>query len=518
MHRQGPQVSRQFEALRDMQGIHKACTFAQYTIPSLMADANKPQGHADILTSDYQSDGALLVNNLTAKLAGALFPSGRSFFKLDTDPELRAAAEASGTSLEDLARGSAEMERQATAQLFKNASLSKLHRILKLAIVTGDCLVLRDIDRSKFRVWNRWSYAVRRKPTGEIVEIILKESVRLDSLPEEVQEAVQKESHRALDSTTELYTHVQYKAVLEGEVAKTVVEVQQYVDDIPIGEVSEYPEHLCPYFIVAWNVPDGEHYGRGYVEEYAGAFAKLSMLSEQLGLYELESLSLLNLVDESSGGIVDDYQKADIGEFLPGKADGVHAYERGDYNKIQTIQNGLIHIVQQLSRAFMYTGQQRNVERVTAEEVRHVAAEAETLLGGAYSVLAEVLQAPLAYLCMYEVALNSGSQELLYELLTRQFQPEIVTGIPALAQAADTQNLLQAVQEAQLIIPALSELTSRYDTDKLMEQIMINNSVDTTSFEKSPEQLAQEAQEAQQMQQIQEQMQAQEQEPTEEIQ
>ncbi len=511
MHQQGPQVAQQFEALRDMQGIKKAEMFAQYTIPSLMTDANRPQGHAEVLQSDYQSDGALLVNNLTAKLAGALFPAGRSFFKLDVDAKLKEAAEASGTSLEDLARGSSEMERMATAQLFKNASLSKLHRILKLAIVTGECLVQRNIELSKFRVWNRHSYAVRRRPTGEVQEIILKESLRLDSLPESVQQAVLNKRPQPASSSVELYTHIQHRSLQDG--AQVLVEVQQYVDDIPVGEASEYPEHLCPYFVVAWNVPDGEHYGRGYVEEYAGAFAKHSMLSEQLGLYELESLSLLNLVDESAGGVIDDYQKADIGEFIPGKAQGITAYERGDYNKIQAVQQGLTAIVQQLSRAFMYTGQQRNVERVTAEEVRHVAAEAETLLGGAYSVLAEVLQAPLAYLCMYEVALENGSQELLYELMAKQFQPEIVTGIPALAQAADTQNLIRAVQEAQVIIPVLAELSQKYDVDKLLEHIMINNAVDTTIFTKSPEQLAQDAQNAQQMQTQLEQ----EHEPTEEM-
>jgi len=128
--------------------------------------------------------------------------------------------------------------------------------------------------------------------------------------------------------------------------------------------MSSYPEHLCPYVVSAWNVPDGEHYGRGYVEEYSGAFAKLSLLSEQLGLYELESLNVLNLVDESAGAVVDDYKEADTGDYVPGKAGAITAYERGDYNKIVATNNSLQSIVMLLNRAFMFTGQMRDAERV----------------------------------------------------------------------------------------------------------------------------------------------------------
>ena len=134
--------------------------------------------------------------------------------------------------------------------------------------------------------------------------------------------------------------------------------------------------------------------GRGYVEEYAGDFTKLSLMSEQLGLYELESLQLLNVVDEAAGGVIDDYQEADIGDYVPGKVNAVTAYERGDYNKMVAVRNGLNEIAMRLSQAFMYTGNQRDAERVTAEEIRTIAQEAENLLGGTYSILAETLQAP----------------------------------------------------------------------------------------------------------------------------
>lgn len=479
--------SSRFLAYQDSSVVRKAEGFAKYTIPSLMADASR-YGNAEVFEADFQSVGALLVNNLTAKLASALFPAGRPFHKIKIDKELRAKAVAAGVDESALATGAAEMERLSTEQLFKNAALSRLHRVLKLAIVTGDCLLYRDIDRQKFLVWNLQSYAVRRNTFGEVEEIILRQRVRFDTLPLEIQQVYASDKRVQQDEIVDLYTEVIYDRQ-----ASNRVYVQQTIEDKPVGEVAEYPEHLCPYIVVAWNVPDGEHYGRGYVEEYAGDFTKLSLMSEQLGLYELESLQLLNVVDEAAGGVIDDYQEADIGDYVPGKVNAVTAYERGDYNKMVAVRNGLNEIAMRLSQAFMYTGNQRDAERVTAEEIRTIAQEAENLLGGTYSILAETLQAPLAYLCMYEVALGTEDTDIIYEVVAKQYMPEIVTGIPALTQATETQNLMRATGELSQIIPVLAQLSLRFDPEKIIEMVMHNNSVALDAISKPPEQIAKEA-------------------------
>ena len=149
-----------------------------------------------------------------------------------------------------LATGAAEMERLSTEQLFKNAALSRLHRVLKLAIVTGDCLLYRDIDRQKFLVWNLQSYAVRRNTFGEVEEIILRQRVRFDTLPLEIQQVYASDKRVQQDEIVDLYTEVIYDRQVSNRVY-----VQQTIEDKPVGEVAEYPEHLCPYIVVAWNVP-----------------------------------------------------------------------------------------------------------------------------------------------------------------------------------------------------------------------------------------------------------------------
>lgn len=479
-----------FDAYQDQRIVKKAEELAGWVLPSLMTNPNKPDHQAATLQYDYQSVGALLVNNLTAKLAGALFPAGRPFHKLKIDSGLRRAAIESGVDEASLAAGAAEMERLSTEQLFKNAALSRLHRALKLAIVTGDCLMYRDPVKHRFLVWNLHSYAVRRNAFGQVDEIILKQSVRLSALPLTVQEAylAARKTAKAED-VVDLFTEVVFDRIHGDPTAN----VQQSIEGVMVSDLIQYPEHLCPYIVLSWNVPDGEHYGRGYVEEYCGDFAKLSQLSEYLALYEMESLHMLNLVDESAGGVIDDYQDADAGAYVPGRTGSIVGYERGDYNKIAQVQANLDKIEQRLARAFMYNANQRDAERVTAEEVRQVAAEAENLLGGTYSVLAETLQAPLAYLCMFEVALESESTDVIYEIMARQYQPEILTGIPALTQASETQNLMRATGELAQVVPILRELSPRFDTEKVIELVMHNNSVPLDDISKSPEEIQQEA-------------------------
>lgn len=482
-------ISGQFDKLRDPRVIKKAEQFAGYTIPAVMVNSAKVDNKtAAVLESDFQSTGALLLNNLTAKLAQALFPAGRPFHRIQVDAKIKELALQNGVQEAQLANACAEIERQSTEHLFRNASLGQLHRILRYTIATGNCLVFRDANKQKFVVWNLHNYVVRRNTYGELQQVILKQRLRPSDLPtEQVEQYLAGGRSLAAEREVNYFIEINYGAR---------VSIQAHINETPVGTPADYPLHLCPYVVVTWNLANGEHYGRGYVEDYTGDFAKLSLLSEQLTLYAVESLQMLNIVDESTGGgSVDDYENAETGDFVPGKANGITAYERGDYQKMQALTNEIAKIEQRLSQAFMYGGNQRDAERVTAEEIRMLAAEAETLLGGAYSILAENLQTPLAYLCMYEVAIREDTEDLLYEILRDYYRPEIVTGIPALTQTTETQNLMRAVAELSQIIPVLGQLSPRFDTEKVIEMYMRANSVDLEAISKPPEQIAREAKE-----------------------
>lgn len=485
MRTERPQASRMWEDYRDMGVVHKCEQFATYTLPGMFVDPllQTPQQ----IQHDFQSVGGLLVNNLSSKLVGSLFPAGVPFFKNTPSKELKARAEKRGHNDQELQNFLAQIEREATERLFLNAATAKLTRAIKLLIITGNVLMYRDSKTAKFVVWGLRSFVVRRTAAGDWRCIVLKQRMRFDELDQYVRnDYAAKVPGAELNPsrTLDLYTVIEKQP---GDVNAKVVTWNE-IDNHRVGPESSYPEHLSPWVCATWNLSDGEHYGRGMVEDYTGDFAKLSLVSEQMGLYELESLSLLNLVDEAAGGVVDEYQEADTGDFVRGKTEAVTSYERGDYNKIQAVAERLGDVIQRLAQAFMYTGNTRDAERVTAEEIRATAREAEHTLGGVYSLLAEQLQAPLAYLCMSEV-----SDDLLPGLIYKAYKPTIITGIPALSRAVQIQNLLAATQEAAAIVPALVQLDNRIDGSKVMNLIYNSRSVDTSMLFKEPERMAAEA-------------------------
>ena len=126
----------------------------------------------------------------------------------------------------------------------------------------------------------------------------------------------------------------------------------------------------------------------------------------------------------------------------------------------------------------------------TVEEVRTIAREAENLMGGSYSVLAENFQSPLAYLMMYEVAQDS---DFLLGLVQKSYRPKVVTGIPALTQTAEAQSLFKATQEVAAIVPVLKEVSPRFDTEKVVEFIFRANSAPLETLSKDVDTLAAEA-------------------------
>lgn len=381
-----PQAARLFEQYRDSGVVYKAKQYATFTLPSLMVDPL--QSTRQTVEHDFQSVGALLTNNLASKLVGALFPTGYPFFKSTPDKALREAAAAEGLAMTDLSAKLAVLDREATERLFLNASLSKLTRAIKLLIVTGNVLLYRDTEAAELMVWSVQSFVVKRQATGKFRTVILKQRFKFDELPIEIRnDLTAKGKQYKPNADIDLYTTIDKQP---GVLNPRVI-VWNEVDGVRCGPESSYPEHLCPYIVATWNLADGEDYGRGLVEDFTGDFAKVSLVSEQLGLYELEALSMLNLVDEAAGGVVDDYIEADTGAFVRGKVDGVKSYERGDYKKIAVVRESIGEVVQRLSMAFMYTGSTRQAERVTAEEIRATAREAEHTLGGVYSLLAETL-------------------------------------------------------------------------------------------------------------------------------
>lgn len=487
-----------FHKYRDDTVIQKAIKYAHWTIPALMADLSLYlDGRQHILERDYQEVGALLVNNLSPKLAAMLFPSSRPFYKIDASDALLEAASQKGKTKAEVASGFAQLEQKSCQRVFLNASYAQIIQLLRHCIVTGTGLLYRDSKSGKFVTYGLQSFSCIRDGQGTLLDTVVREYTHITALEPRVQQALRmanRSRYQRPDDCppVELYTRIQRKVGASG---KAYYEVTQEADEVPVGNPGIYPENLCPWQVITWSLIAGENYGRGLVEDFAGGFAKLSDGSHAAALYGIELMKVVNLVAPGMGADIDELANAESGEYVQGSPGAVSAYENGDATKLQVVRAELEAVITNLSRAFMYKGNTREAERVTAFEIKQDALEADNVLGGAYSSLAAGLQVPLAHILLTEV--NSS---MLEGIVTSTVELNIIAGIPALGRATDVQNLILAAQDAIAIIPGLMQVDKRIDGQKIMDMIMAGGSVDTSLIYKSQEQLDSEAKTAQQEQ------------------
>lgn len=490
-----------FEKLRDSTVVCKSQQYAHWTLPQLMADIASNRGNGQIVVErDYQEMGALLTNHLASKLARLLFPTSNPFFRVQASASIKKLAQQSGVDDSQMQAGLARLEMDAARRLFLNSSYAQLTLALKHLIITGNVLIHRDSADAKCTTFGLQSFVVRRDGRGNALDIILREFTYVEALDEEVQNALKAKDRARYsrpEQQVEVYTRIQRK-VVNGTVGH---EVTEEVDTTRIGEGSWYPEHLCPWFSPTWSLIPGEHYGRGMVEDYAGGFAKLSDMSESSALYSIEMMRVVHLVSAGSGTDIDDLAKAETGEYIRGDKDSVSAHESGDAVKLQQASAEIDRTFTRLAKAFMYQGNTRDAERVTAYELQLEAQEAENALGGVYSSLSQGLQVPLAHVLMVEAA-----PDTLAGLISGEVKLDVLAGIPALGRASDVQNLMLASQEIAGVVP-IAQLDPRISPSKVVDMIMHGRSVDTEAIYYTPKEQAEIAAAQQAAQQGQEQMQ-----------
>lgn len=468
-----------WDKYRDDTVVQKCIRFALWTLPQLMADLDQSnRGTSMQLERDYQEIGAMLTNNLAAKLASILFPANVPFIKVEPSAALIKKAEQNGTSAAELDSALAKMEMDASKRLFLNASYNQFVQAIKYLIVTGNTLIHRDSKAKQTSAYGPNQFSIRRDGRGKMLDCVLREAVAFDGLDEPTRAQLRAKnpariSAGSFDISLELYTRIN-RADLRGN---PVYVVSQEIEGMPVGEPSIYPEHLCPYMAPTWNLLAGEHYGRGLVEDMAGGFAKLSDSSEALALYGISAMKFINLVAPGQGANLDEIQAAETGEYVQGQKDSINIYEAGDGNKIAAMAAIIDSTFQNLARAFMYTGQARDSERTTAYELKLQAGEANTVLGGQYSALAESMQVPTGHILLTEV--HPG---MLEGIITGDIKLDIIAGSAALGRAAGAQSLMAVAQTANAVAGVLLQADPRISRSKLMDFLYASESVDSSVF------------------------------------
>ena len=453
-----------------------------------------PSGHsgATVYKTPYQSVGARGINNLASKLLMTLLPPNSPFFRLTIDDfDIQAIGgneKARGAIEEALAR----IERTSMQEIEATAVRVPIHEALKQLIVSGNSLVYLP-KKGGMKVFRLDRYVVKRDTMGNVLEIITKESVSPIMLPPEARQLLSTSedyNEQANNSKNlDLYTYVCRK--------DNKFEVHQEVMSMEIpNSRGTYPLERVPFIPLRFTRIDGEDYGRGFVEEYIGDLRSLEALTRAIVEGSSASAKVLFLVRPNGTTKQNTLAKAPNGAIVQGDANDVTTLQVQKYNDFRVAQETAQRITERLSFAFLLNSSvQRNAERVTAEEVRYMAQELETALGGVYSILSQEFQLPLVRLLLARLESDGKMPKMPKDSI----KPQIVTGLEALGRGQDLNKLAQFLTYLQPLGPQV--ISQNLNVDDYIDRLGASLGIDTGGLVKSVEEKAQEMQAMQQAQQ-----------------
>ena len=480
--------------------LERARRCAQLTLPALLTPSENNE--YDVLTTPYQSLGARGVNTLASKLLLALFPPNTPFFKLSISDkeamELQQQAKQLGLAqgksfLASLEEALTRYERIVTREAEKDSLRVQLFDALKLCIATGNALLYVP-KKGDVKVFALDKFVIERDLAGNPIRWIVSETISPKSLSKEILETLPKKDQDK--SEVDIYTYV----VREGKDSYRGWQELKKGTLIPETE-GVYKASELPWIPVRWSSISGEHYGRGLVEEYLGDLNSLEAISKAIVQMAAVSSKILFMVNPNGTTKVRDLARKESGDFVVGNVQDVSTLQVQKAGDFQVAYQTKVGLEESLSSAFLLNvAVRRNAERVTAAEIRYVAADLEDNLGGEYSVLSQTLQLPLIRALMARYT----TQNRLPKIPTGSVEPTIIAGLEALGRGHDYGKLKQFVGDVMSL-----QAGQFINMPDLVSRIGIAQGVEMEGLVKSQEQIAQEQQAAAQAQAEQMQMQQQ---------
>jgi len=407
---------------------------AELTIPNLLPKEGLTEN--DTQPTPYQGLGARAVNNIAAKLLLTLFPPNTSFFKLDPDEmvadELKRQMNDKQfkTKIEKQLR---KYERMVVKDFEALAQRTKMFKTIRLLVVTGNALLVQ-LDSGKLKVYRLDKYIIRRSPDGELKEIIIRELITPDDVPDSIKNNPNAQQTPNVDNSARTNIQLFTQIIWSGK----EFNVHQEVLGVLVPDsFATYPKDKLPYLPLVWSLNDGENYGRGHVEEYLGDFVAYDGLCQSLLEGAAAAAFLIFLIKPNSTTNVKDLMSAKNGQFVKGNMEDLGCLKLEKVADFQFVYNTSKEIEIRIARAFLLQESiQRDAERVTAEEIRFMAQQLEDTLGGTYSVLGVELQLPLANLIM-----DNMRKRGKLPVLPKEIDITITTGFEALGRGHDLQKL-----------------------------------------------------------------------------
>lgn len=466
---------------------HRAEECSKYTDPYLFPPQDQ---NGEKLQSPWQSAGAEGVTSLSSRILSIILPPNRPPFRLRV--EKNPATPEEKQRWQHVEAALRQIENIVTAHIETLGDRVVLAEVIPHLLVTGNALL--HIRPDGMRMFSLRDYVVRRNPRGECVEIIIKEKIDPRFLDPKDRERVEHinpdepDKPRSRDTFLNFYTQVLRTS--------QSWKVRQECKGLWVGRERSYALDACPWLPLRMYRINGEDYGRGYTEKYLGDHKALEALMHALVDGAAAAAKVNFLVNPNGTVKPKQLEKAPNLGILAGKADEVTVLQVQKMNDFRTAAEMVKDLTQRLARAYLLNSAiQRDAERVTAEEIRYMAQELESALGGMYSVLANEFQRP--YIHMRMEYMKQATPKLLPDL-GNEVEIEIVTGIDALGRGQDTNRLTQFID---VCAKTLGEASVQYiNVPAFMKALASSIGIDDISLLKSEEQIQQEQQQNQQAQ------------------
>jgi hypothetical protein len=485
--------------------LQRARQCSELTLPTLVP----PLGHNKTTKyyTPWQGIGARGVNNLAAKILLALLPPNAPFFKLSLDdftigklshgkPEGRAKIDEALNKVERAVQNEVEI----------SGLRAPIFLALKHLIVAGNVLLYLPKEGG-MRVFCIDSYVCIRDPKGNLLEVIIKETVSPDALEKDIYDLMYDANEDGITVTQarqrEKSEDNDKKGEKDNKTELIDIFTRFYRDDnkwhmyqevfdkeVPDSE-GQWPADKPPFLALRWSTVENEDYGRSYVEEYLGDLISLEGLSKAVVEAAAATAKIIWLVNPNGLTIAKDITEAESGDAVDGVETDVHCLQAEKQADMRIASETIKTISDRLAYAFLMSSAiQRNGERVTAEEIRYMAGELESALGGVYSVLSQEFQLPLVKRLMDRMQKQKRLPELPDEVLT----PAITTGVEALGRGQDLNKYVQFMQFFQQTPEALQYI----NVSDLITRIGTSLMIDMTGLVKTADEVAQEKQAAMQ--------------------
>lgn len=464
--------------------LRRARTCSALTLPALYP----PEGHSGTtpLRSPYQSLGARGVNVMASKLMLTTLPPNRPFVKLELDDATR---EELGAKVGEADQALQRYVKVVAKDVESTNTRPTVVETMKHLLVAGNVL-LYDNPEKGLRLYTLKQFCIKRRPDGAPLKAVVHQLITREDVPESIKEEVERtdDFNRSPNKDVNLHTGIFWRA--SGK-----VEVYQEINGIEVpGSRATHNAKDTPWIPLRMIPVDGEDYGRSYVEDHIGDLKSFELLSRSVVHGAAAAAKIIFLTNPN--GQIRPRQLASAlgGDVLEGTENDVSTVKLDKGQDFNFALTAMERLERSLSLAFLLnTAIQRNGERVTAEEIRYMAQELESQLGGAYSALSKDFQQPLYHSRVRK--LNSRGK--LPQLPEKATQVQVTAGLDAIGRGNDFEDLrlfFQTVREAFGDEAAKELLDRREGSDRLANALGIN----TQDLVKTADQIAQDRDEEQQ--------------------